>query len=99
MPPRKRAASAPKTDPEQEPLETPAKDAEEEPATEGGPEPDAAPQKAPAVEDEKADAGWKASPAAPDSGSSLCRKHFSDGVTDGVTAVACEHGSWYRDNT
>jgi hypothetical protein len=95
MPPRKRAASAPKADPEQEPQETPAEDANEEPTAEEAPEPAKAaksrePDKAPA------DAGWEASPAAPDSKPSLCRIHFADGVSDGVTAVACEHGSWVR---
>jgi hypothetical protein len=79
-------------------VETPAgtrEDQEPEKAA-AGPEPDAAPKSTLSAKPEKADEGWAASPAAPDSKPALCRSHFPDPIDNGVTAVACEHGSWIR---
>lgn len=97
MPPRKRATSAPKPDAEQEPLETPTGDTQEEPEkVAAAPEPKETPKSTPNAKPAKADEGWEAAPSTPDSKPALCRSHFPDPIDPGVTAVACEHGSWVR---
>jgi hypothetical protein len=84
MPPRKRAAAAPKTQPagKQEGLEAPD--------TEETPEADSVEEAAP---DQSAGPD---SPADPASANLPCTVCFPDGWPDGVTARGCEHGSWTR---
>lgn len=86
MPPRKRAASAPKAEPGQEPL---------------APEDEADGQQADAATDESTpDSDDAAAPAgdlqAVDKPHEEC---FPNGWPEGAFSVGCTHGTWVRDNT
>lgn len=91
MPPRKRAAPAPKPKPAAEPegLDALAEDAPEEAADAGDAEADEATDAAPA-EPEPAKGGD------PDA-EQPCTDCFPAGWPDGATSAGCGHGTWNRD--
>lgn len=79
MPPRKR--TTPDPEPEQEPLETSAEDAQEEP-TADKPKAPAAPEPAKSARKEA---------------EQPCTECFREGWPDGTTSIGCAHGTWNRD--
>jgi hypothetical protein len=93
MPPRKRAASAPKSEPEQEELETPADEVAPKETPEAVGAEEAEPEEAPSPETPADPEPPEDDPADADL---PCISCFSDGWPDGVTARGCEHGSWTR---
>jgi len=103
MPPRKRTTPeaveqpVPPVAPADDQAQTPAPDPEQPVTPAAPPAPEQpAPPAPPAPEQPEVDEGWEASLAAPDSTPALCRVHFPDPIAPGVTAVACEDGSWIR---
>jgi hypothetical protein len=92
MPPRKRAASAPKDEPEQEPLT---------PDASTGTEPDEAQtadaaDEAPADTDQN-DGGGDAERSDLQTADQPCPECLPNGWPEGAFSVGCTHGTWVRD--
>lgn len=99
MPPRKRAASAPKAESEQEPLA---------PENEADDQQDAADDSASSAEEpqeQAPDGGEKPAEDDAPERSDLqtvdkpCKECFPNGWPEGAFSVGCTHGTWTRDNT
>lgn len=82
MPPRKR--TAPTSEPEQEPLKTPAEDAQEEPPA-GDETTDGTPAESTPAKHDRQEAEQP------------CTECFRDGWPGDATSIGCSHGTWNRD--
>lgn len=92
MPPRKRAAAAPTTDPTLTP--------ETDPSTPPGPsQADASgPRQGSDGDDAPPDANKQPTKSDPQKVAQPCGECFPDGWGDGFFARGCEHGTWVRDD-